>query len=90
MDLEARAKWVEYSKAKDDMFDATDLPGSPWYVVKADDKRLARLNCISHFLGIVPYEDLTPAPIKMPPRQELMDYVRPPMSMQRFVQEVTL
>jgi polyphosphate kinase 2 len=88
MDLEARSKWVEYSKAKDDMFDATDIPQSPWYVVKADDKKLARLNCISHLLSMIPYQDLTPAPIKMPPRQELMDYVRPPISMQRFVPEL--
>ncbi|AFY69029.1 polyphosphate kinase 2 [Thalassoporum mexicanum PCC 7367] len=85
MDLQSRAKWVEYSKAKDDMFDATDVPGSPWFVVEADDKKLARLNCISHLLSMIPYEDLTPKKIKMPPRQELMDYVRPPMSMQRFV-----
>jgi polyphosphate kinase 2 len=87
MDLEARTRWVEYSKAKDDMFDATDLPQSPWYVVKADDKRMARLSCISHLLSMIPYEDLTPEPIKFPPRQELMDYVRPPMSMQRFIPE---
>jgi polyphosphate kinase len=85
MDLEARARWVEYSKAKDDMFGATDTTRSPWHVVEADDKRRARLNCISHFLSMVPYEDLTPEPIELPPRQEAMDYVRPPMAMQSFV-----
>ena len=85
MDLEARARWVEYSKAKDDMFAATDTTRAPWHVVEADDKRRARLNCISHFLSMVPYEDLTPDPIELPPRQEAMDYVRPPMSMQSFV-----
>lgn len=85
MDLEARARWVEYSKAKDDMFGATDTTRSPWHVVEADDKRRARLNCITHFLSMVPYEDLTPEPIKLPPRQKAIDYVRPPMSMQSFV-----
>ncbi len=88
MDLESRAKWVEYSKAKDDMFAATDTTLSPWYVVDADDKKSARLNCISHLLSMIPYKDLTPKPIKLPPRQQAMDYVRPPMSMQKFVPEV--
>lgn len=85
MDLEARARWVEYSKAKDDMFAATDTTRSPWYVVEADNKRRARLNCITHLLSMVPYENLTPEPIKLPPRQEAMDYVRPPISMQNIV-----
>lgn len=88
MDLEARARWVEYSKAKDDMFGATDTTRSPWYVIEADDKRRARLNCITHLLSMVPYEDLTPDPVKLPPRQKAMDYVRPPMSMQNFVPDV--
>ncbi len=88
MDLESRARWVEYSKAKDDMFSATDIKQSPWYVVKADDKRLARLNCISHLLSMIPYKDLTSDPISLPPRQPEMDYVRPPMSMQTFVPDV--
>ena len=85
MDLEARTRWVEYSKAKDDMFGATDTTRAPWYVVNADDKKRARLNCISHLLKSIPYEDLTPEPIKLPPRQKAMDYARPPMSMQDFV-----
>ncbi len=88
MDLESRARWVEYSKAKDDMFSATDIKQSPWYVVKADDKRLARLNCISHLLSMIPYKDVTSDPISLPPRQQEMDYVRPPMSMQTFVPDV--
>ncbi|NEP56622.1 MAG: polyphosphate kinase 2 [Symploca sp. SIO2G7] len=87
MDLESRARWVEYSKAKDDMFNATDTKESPWYVVKADNKKLARLNCINHLLSIVPYEDLTPEPIELPPRQRAMDYIRPPMSLQNFIPE---
>jgi len=85
MDLQSRAKWVEYSKAKDDMFAATDIKQSPWYVVEADDKLRARLNCIAHLLSLIPYEDLTPEPIELPPRQREMDYVRPPMSIQTFV-----
>ncbi len=88
MDLESRARWVEYSKAKDDMFNATDTTESPWYVVKADNKKLARLNCINHLLSIVTYEDLTPKPIELPPRQQAMDYIRPPMSLQNFVPEI--
>lgn len=87
MDLESRAKWVDYSKAKDDMFRFTDTKQSPWYVVNADDKKMARLSCISHLLKQIPYEDLTPAPLHLPPRQEDSSYVRPPMSDQTFVPE---
>ncbi|GAB4532187.1 MAG: polyphosphate kinase 2 [Pleurocapsa sp.] len=85
MDLKAREKWVDYSRAKDDMFAATDVPESPWYVVEADDKRRARLNCISHLLSVIPYQDLTPEPIKLPPRQKEIEYERPPMETQNFV-----
>jgi polyphosphate kinase 2 len=88
MDLESRARWVEYSKAKDEMFAHTDIKQAPWYVVNADDKKRARLNCIRHLLSMVPYEDLTPEPIKLPPRQDKAGYVRPPMSDQTFVPEV--
>jgi len=85
MDLESRARWVDYSKAKDDMFAATDTTRSPWYVVEADDKKRARLNCISHLLSQIPYQDLTPAPIKLPKRQTAIDYERPPMTLQNIV-----
>ncbi|WP_338038279.1 polyphosphate kinase 2 [Neosynechococcus sphagnicola] len=88
MDLESRARWVEYSQAKDDMFAATDTTRSPWSVVDANDKKRARLNCISHLLSMVPYEDLTPEPIELPPRQVAVEYERPPMSMQSFVPQV--
>jgi polyphosphate kinase 2 (PPK2 family) len=88
MDLESRSRWVEYSKAKDNMFAFTDTKQSPWYVVNADDKRRARLNCIHHLLKIIPYEDLTPEQIKLPPRQNREGYVRPPISDQTFVPEV--
>jgi len=87
MDLHSRAKWVEYSRAKDDMFAHSDIKQAPWYVVKSDDKKLARLNCIKHLLGIIPYKDLTPEPIKLPKRQTGEGYVRPPMSDQTFVPE---
>jgi polyphosphate kinase 2 len=85
MDLESHAKWVEYSKAKDAMFAHTDIKQAPWYVVEADSKRRARLNCIRHLLSLIPYEDLSPGPIELPPRQSSGGYVRPPMSDQTFV-----
>ena len=85
MDLEARARWVEYSRAKDDMFAATDTTRSPWNVVEADDKKRARLNCISHLLSQIDYEDLTPPPLKLPKRQKNIDYERPPLNTQNFV-----
>jgi polyphosphate kinase 2 len=88
MDLEARERWVDFSRAKDDMFNFTDIKQAPWYVVNADDKRRARLNCIAHLLSRIPYEDLTPPPIDLPPRQPDQGYVRPPMSDQTFVPEV--
>jgi polyphosphate kinase len=88
MDLEARERWVDYSRAKDDMFKFTDIKQAPWYVVNADDKRRARLNCIAHLLSRIPYEDLTPPPITLPPRQPDQGYVRPPLSDQTFVPEV--
>jgi polyphosphate kinase 2 len=85
MDLESRKRWVEYSKAKDQMFAHTDIKQAPWYVVNADLKKYARLNCIKHLLGIIPYEDLTPEPIVLPERTSGAGYVRPPMSDQTFV-----
>jgi polyphosphate kinase 2 len=88
MDLEAREKWVEYSRAKDEMFRYTDINHAPWYVVNADDKRRARLNCIRHLLSMVPYEDLTPPPLELPPRQPDTGYVRPPLEEQTFVPEL--
>ncbi len=88
MDVESRARWVEYSKAKDEMFAHTDIKQAPWYVVNGDDKKRARLNVISHLLSMIAYEDLSPEPIKLPPRQEQVGYVRPPLSDQTFVPEV--
>lgn len=88
MDLESRARWNEYSKAKDEMFAYTDIKQAPWYVVNSDDKKRARLNCISHLLSIIPYEDLTPEPIELPPRTDKVSYVRPPIDYQTFVPEI--
>ncbi len=85
MDLESRTRWVEYSRAKDEMFAYTDIKQAPWYVVDADSKRRARLNCISHLLSLIPYQDLTPSPIELPPRRDAKAYVRPPLSEQTFV-----
>lgn len=87
MDLQSRARWMEYSKAKDEMFAYTDIKQAPWYVVNADSKRSARLNCISHLLGMIPYKDLTPEPVKLPKRKDTIGYERPPMSDQTFVPE---
>jgi polyphosphate kinase 2 len=88
LDLEARARWVAYSRAKDEMFRYTDTKQAPWYVVAADDKRRARLNVIHHLLSLIPYEDLTPAPLVLPPRRSEEDYVRPPLGDQTFVPEL--
>ncbi|GMQ93750.1 MAG: polyphosphate kinase 2 [Acidimicrobiia bacterium] len=87
MDLESRARWVEFSRAKDIMFDHTDIKQAPWYVVTAEDKRRARLNCISHLLTMIPYEDHTLGPVELPPRQDDGGYIRPPISEQTFVPE---
>ena len=88
MDLAIWNKWVEYSKAKDEMFKYTDTKISPWYCVNADDKRKARLNCIAHILSMIPYEDVTPKPIELPPRKIDDSYVRPPFQEFTYVPEI--
>jgi len=85
MDIESRDRWVDYSRAKDAMFEYTDTKDCPWYVVSADDKKRARLNCISHILERVHYEDVLPPPITLPPRAEQGGYIRPPLESQTFV-----
>jgi polyphosphate kinase 2 (PPK2 family) len=87
MDLQSRPRWVEYSRAKDDMFAHTDIKQAPWYVVNADNKKCARLNVIHHLLSLIPYQDLTPKPMKLPPLDK-SKYVRPPMQEQNFIPEV--
>jgi len=89
MDLESRKKWQEYSRAKDVMFAHTDIKQAPWYVVNSDVKKHARLNCISHLLSLVDYQDLTPTHIDLSERPEpSIGYVRPPMDDQEFVPEI--
>ena len=85
MDLESRKRWLDYSRAKDQMFAYTDIKQAPWYVVDADIKKHARLNCIRHLLSLIPYEDVTPEHITLPPRQSDVGYVRPPINEQTFV-----
>ena len=87
IDLQARERWVDYSRAKDAMFLHTDIKQAPWWVVVADDKRRARLNCIAHLLSVIAYEDLIPPPLELPPRQSDDGYVRPPLADQTFVPE---
>ena len=77
MDVEAQARWYDYSRARDAMFVATDRPETPWYVVPSNDQRRARLNCITHFLSLIPYEEVPREPIKFPKRQDKGDYVEP-------------
>ncbi|MEJ2485138.1 MAG: polyphosphate kinase 2 [Anaerolineales bacterium] len=88
MDLESRSRWVDFSKAKDRMFAITDTKHAPWYVVDADIKRHARLNCIAHLLSMIPYEDLTEPPLEMPPLPDKSVYVRPPITDQTFIPQI--
>ncbi|KUO63554.1 polyphosphate kinase [bacterium BRH_c32] len=87
MDLESRKKWVEYSKAKDNMFAYTDIKQAPWYDVNSDVKKKARLNCISHLLSLIPYEDIKREKLVLPPIQDNVGYVRPPLSDQNYIPE---
>jgi polyphosphate kinase len=88
MDMESRQKWVDYSKAKDAMFAHTDIKQAPWYVVEADVKKRARLNCIHHLLSLIPFEDLTPKVVKLPKRTAARGYVRPPKDDQNLIPEI--
>ena len=88
MDLKSRELYLEYSKAKDEMFAYTDTKISPWYMVDADNKKRARLNCIHHLLSMIAYEDLTPDPVKLQPRKDTKGYVRPPINELTYVPEV--
>jgi len=87
MDLKSRDKWLEYSRAKDEMFKYTDTKQSPWYVVPADNKKRARLNCINHLLGMIAYMELEHENVALSPRNKEGGYIRPPFSDQTFVPE---
>ena len=88
MDLEARQRWSDYSRAKDVMFLHTDTPESPWYIVDAEDKRSARINCIAHLLSQVPYQQIDEARLKLPKRAPDDDYQRPPRDLYTYVPDV--
>ena len=77
MDLESHRRWYDYSRARDAMLLATDTPFAPWYIVNADDKRRARINCISHLLSLIPYENVKQAPVELPKRQKPHGYTEP-------------
>ena len=85
MDLESRKRWVDYSKAKDDMFSHTDIKQAPWHVVESDVKKHARINCINHLLASIPYEEVKHEPVVLEERPPQRGYVRPPMGDQTFV-----
>jgi polyphosphate kinase len=87
MDVESRERWVEYSRAKDVMLEHTDRKLTPWHIVNADNKKKARLNCIAHLLRQIPYKDLIPVQLELPPRQPDSGYVRPRKSGQRWIPE---
>jgi len=88
MDLESHRRWYDFSRARDDMLKATDTPFAPWYIVNADDKRRARLNCISHLLSLVPYQEIRREPVKLPKRQKPHGYVEPRNRRYNVVPEV--
>ena len=88
MDVESYARWVDYSRAKDQMFKYTDIKQAPWYNVNADIKKHARLNVINHLLSMIPYKELEQEPFKMPERQDDIGYVRPPFEDLTFIPEV--
>jgi polyphosphate kinase 2 (PPK2 family) len=88
MDLESRRRWEEYTRAKEVMFERTHIPEAPWWVVQADNKKKARLNCIHHLLSQIPYEEIAHPPISLPPRQRHEDYSRRPVPQEIFVPEI--
>jgi polyphosphate kinase 2 len=85
MDLESQRRWVEYSRAKDEMFVHTDIPSAPWHVVESEIKRNARINCISHLLSMIPSEPAPTQRIELPKREHDAGYVRPPRETNTYV-----
>ena len=79
MDLQSRVRWEDYTKAKETMLERTHIPEAPWWVVPADDKKKARLNCISHLLSLMPYQEVTHAEVVLPARVRHSDYFRQPV-----------
>lgn len=87
VDLASCKHWVEFSKARDTMIERTDSGFAPWFLIEADDKRRARLNCINHLLGLIPHGEVIPEAVELPPRQAVDDYVRPSRHKFRYVPE---
>jgi polyphosphate kinase 2 (PPK2 family) len=85
MDVESRRRWEQYTKAKEEMLEKTHTPESPWWIVGADDKKRARLNCISHLLGQIPYQEVAHPEIVLPPRAHNLDYHRGPIPREMYV-----
>jgi polyphosphate kinase 2 len=88
MDLESRRRWEEYTKAKETMLERTHIPEAPWWVVRADDKKRARLNCIRHLLSRFPYHEVAHPSIELPPRTRHEDYARQPVPENMHVPEI--
>ncbi|MDH6590960.1 polyphosphate kinase 2 [Variovorax sp. TBS-050B] len=88
MDLESRRRWEEYTKAKEIMLERTHIPEAPWWVVQAVDKKKARLNCISHLLGQLPYQEVPHPPVELPARERHADYLRQPVPASMMVPEI--
>ncbi len=89
MDLESHRRWYDFSRARDEMLHATDTPAAPWYIVNGDDKRRARLNCISHLLSIIPYHEIKRDKIKLPDRQKAKGYQEPANRSYKRVPEIS-
>ena len=87
MDLESVNRWDDYSKAKDNMFEHTDTQFSPWYIVESDNKKKARINCISHLLNLIKYSSIESPEVVLPDRVQQKDYKRPPRSIYNYVPE---
>ena len=88
MDVEARSHWEQYTKAKEIMLERTHIPEAPWWIVEAVDKKKARLNCISHLLGQIPYESVHHDPIALPARVHNPEYHRGPIPLEMYVPEI--
>ena len=85
MDVESRRRWEDYTRAKEAMLERTHIAEAPWWVVEAVDKKRARLNCIAHLLGQIPYEDVPKTTVVLPDRERHADYIRQPVPREMLV-----
>jgi polyphosphate kinase 2 (PPK2 family) len=88
MDVESRSRWEQYTKAKEAMLERTHIAEAPWWIVEAVDKKRARLNCIAHLLGQIPYQEIRHPPVELPPRVHNPDYHRGPIPKEMYVPSV--